>query len=308
MKCLINALIGLIFSFAVDMASAAAEPTSNSASPVIRTAVNSPKDRSCRAAYRDLFAQGSVSIRVVFGYKDTRPARFVGDRHERLAFVQRILRPCAASSPDQACGFIRDNDNADLFSKTIPGIDGKPVRVELFVASSSVSSDDEANRANPFQKWQSSYAQKAYLGGIDKADVVFYNGHSRFGGGPDFEPPHLAANGEVDQKLYQSKRPGLNATIKTLSVRARANDRTDLKVLGLFSCASSQHFAAEIVAGSKAAYISSRALVYYADAIENSLSALSALLEMRCEKDFNRSLRSQTPESGSQLLGLFKEH
>lgn len=278
---------------------------SSEAQAETRTALNSPQDAACQKAYRTLYGKDSVAFKVFFGYKDARPARFVGDRHERIAFVQRIVADCTEGR--FACGFTRDADNADLFSKTIKGPTGRDVRVELFVANSSVGSDDAANRDNPFQKWQSAYAQKAYLGGLANADVVFYNGHSRFGGGPDFEPPHLAESGELDELFYLTKKPGLTKTVKTLDSRAAASAKSPnpLKVLGLFSCASDQHFTSSLGGGQGTGIISSRALVYYADALENSLAALSSLLEMRCQADFASAIRSESPVHGSRLQGFF---
>lgn len=255
-----------------------------------RTALNSPSDLSCRTTYRKLFSKGVANIRVVFGYKDTRPSRFVGDRHERLAFVQRILRPCKTGQ--FACGFSRSPDNADHFLKTLIGPDQQMVTVKLLVANSSVASDDQSNRENPLQRWQSSYAKNAFYSGIETADVVFYNGHSRFGGGPDFEPPVLTDSGDVEVSHYKGKRPGFEAIRDRLRSRKKAEaSGNGLKVLGLFSCDSSQHFTAEIARESGTGLISSRTLIYYADALEDSLTALSGLLEMRCERDYKSLLR-----------------
>ena len=58
---------------------------------------------SCRNAYLKLYGRRSIDVRILFGYKDARPARFVGDRYERALFVADLLKPCA---PGQiACGF-----------------------------------------------------------------------------------------------------------------------------------------------------------------------------------------------------------
>ena len=54
----------------------------------------SSRTSSCRKAYDRFFAGPSVDVRVVFGYKDARPARFVADRYERLLLLSRLLRRC----------------------------------------------------------------------------------------------------------------------------------------------------------------------------------------------------------------------
>lgn len=287
-------MIRILFLLLFVLPAMAQEPES------VRTALNSPKDLACQAPYQRIFAKGSATIRVVFGYKDTRPSRFVGDRHERLAFVQRILARCKGL--DQACGFTRVEDQADVFTKTIPGPSDKPVQIELVVTNSSVGSDDASNRENPMQKWQSKYAELAFFSGLAKADVVFYNGHSRFGGGPDFNPPKIRKSGEVNSAYYHTKHSGFQ---KVRAQLRKKKSKEGLKVLGLFSCSSSQHFANAVAHDSKAGLISSRALIYYADAMENSITALSALLEMRCEQSFKNAIRHGSRQQGSQLKGMF---
>ncbi|MGZ3689729.1 MAG: hypothetical protein ACXVBW_15600, partial [Bdellovibrionota bacterium] len=39
-------------------------------------------DPSCLSAYQDLYHGNQLNVLVAFGYKDSRPARFVGDRYE----------------------------------------------------------------------------------------------------------------------------------------------------------------------------------------------------------------------------------
>jgi hypothetical protein len=232
---------------------------------------------SCSSRYDPLFSKPTLKIRVVFGYKDARPARFVGDRHERLAFVQRLLAPCAGN---HACGFERSSDNADLFIKTVRSSGQQETKIYLSVVNSSVGSDDQANRADLFQTWTTRNAQSAFFGGVNDADVVFYNGHSRFGGGPDFGPPRLTEAGTVDAAYYENQKPGIKHLIEAF--QNKASKAPNLKVLGLFSCSSSQHFTDEIRRYSNVGLISSRSLVYYTDALENSLSSLSAILDRPC--------------------------
>lgn len=270
----------------------------------IQTALNSHDDKKCLNFYNKLYSKDSLKIRMIFGYKDTRPARFVGDRHERMAFVRRILRPCKGIRQD--CGFVRHPDNADYFMKRVIGPSGNQIRVFLYVVHSSAASDDDANRANPFQQWQSAYSKQAFYGGIETADVVFYNGHSRFGGGPDFDPPRLNKKGEPDVKYYKSQRPGFQMVEDKLADRSMMeNLDTGLHVLGLFSCASSQHFGKSITKNYDTGLISNSSLIYYADALDNSLASLSSLLEMRCQKDFKRALNYRYPVKAAKFRNLF---
>jgi hypothetical protein len=237
----------------------------------------------CVPMEKALYARDTLKVRMVFGYKDARPARFVGDRHERLAFIEHVTSPCAGDST--TCGFARSHDNADLFMKKLK-IKGRDRRVLLWVVNSSVGTDDQENREDPFQKWKSKYAEEAFTTGLRDADVVLYDGHSRFGGGPDFTTPQLSDDGTVDPSNYQSARPGLTKMISALksSVRAKSGPFSKLKILGLFSCSSSQHFNEEIHEVSKAGVVSSKVLMYYSDALHQSFETLGDVLSGHCPR------------------------
>ena len=123
--------------------------------------------------------------------------------------------------------------------------------------------------------------------------MVFYNGHSRDGGGPDFDPPRLKANQHVHYNWYRKNRTGLKTMIRALRT---ATERPD--VIGLFSCVSSKYFSQAIQEPSpETSLITSDHLLYYTDALESSLGALNALLGMWCEPAFKRALQAQ-PGSG----------
>ena len=261
-----------------------------------------PASAQCKAAYADLYQKPVVNFWMVFGYKDTRPARFVGDRHERLAFVQSILARCTKGN--FACGFTRDAKNADLFTRKIKSPSGKSVKVRLWVVNSSVGSDDQSNRENPFQKWQSEYANKSFLNAIENADVVFYNGHSRFGAGPDFSPPKLDDAGQTDSTYYENQKLGFSDILETLGKRSSNEKKSGLKILGLFSCSSSQHFATEIKKFANVGLISSKSLIFYSDALANSEVALSSILQMRCKDGIDKALGDGRGPKGMTISGF----
>ncbi len=236
---------------------------------------------SCSLMRNAIANQSTLNVRVIFGYKDARPARFVGDRHERLTFIERITAAC---EPGQfACGFERSTSDADLFSKLIV-IGQHPVEVNMMVVNSSVSTDDNENREDPFQIWKSQNAQRVFLNGFREADVVLYNGHSRFGGGPDFRPPELTDAGDVDPSYYKSSHSGIHRLTDALEeTRVMKADRfSHLKILGLYSCSSSQHFKSVIRRNTEAGLIFSHQLMYYSDALNESLNALDELFANRC--------------------------
>lgn len=255
---------------------------------------------SCRRAYERFYHAETVDIRVVFGYKDARPARFVGDRYEALIFNRYLLAPCTKDW--HACGFARDPEDPEVFRKAITGPDGRTRNVVVRVTHSSAGPDDRENRVDGFQRWRTDHATKVFYEGIEKADVVFYNGHSRDGGGPDFAPPRLTANDHVDYSWYTRHRPGFEKLREAL-----VTEGAKIQLLGLFSCASREHFTNEIwQAKPEMATITSARLIYYSDALQAQLGALSALLGRECETGFGHALRAHAEAGNSRLYGFFR--
>ncbi len=246
----------------------------------IRSSSPAQNGGTCSQFYHDLYSHDAIKIRMVFGYKDARPARFVGDRHERLAFINSLTAPCKTG---QACGFVRSPENADLFAKDLQVELGRKVRVMVWVVNSSVGSDDEENRHDPLQLWRSHYAQAAFESGLSDTDILFYDGHSRFGGGPDFAPPHLNSKGEVDPAYYTNVRPGVQRLNEKLqAMNKKGAKKSKLKLLGLYSCSSSQHFTQDVRRYSNVKMISSSNLVYFSDALDESLKKISQVMERKC--------------------------
>ena len=274
-------------------------PTSRPGSPLPSPRMEPPAG-ACPSAYEEIFARSPLRVRVIFGYKDTRPARFVADRYERAIFAQRILAPCAGNRAD--CGFSRDESDADLFQKTVAGPDGRPRLAELRLAQSSIGPDDETNRADPFQRWQSAHARAEFVDGLRAAEIVFYNGHSRAGGGPDFEPPRITPTKEPQYGWYRSQQPGLKLMIGALTKDSRT------RVVGLFSCASDRLFAIALrTQKTGLGVIASDRLIYFADALESSLAALSGLLKMECQPELERDLTARSAQAGTKIIGFFRE-
>lgn len=239
----------------------------------------------CRAAYEKMYDEPELDLRVVFGYKDARPARFVADRYEHLNFVQKILARCEGE--DRACGFVRSDLEADLFLREVPGPDGKPRMVRLRIVHASVGPDDAKNRKNPFQAWRSRYARETFVDSFAEADAVFYNGHSRAGGGPDFDPPLLTASGEVDFSRYRREQPGIRQVLESLGKKPHPG------LIGFFSCASDQLFVGRVSrVAPDVGLIASSELLYFSDAMESLTAAVSGLLEMRCEPEYSEKLNA----------------
>jgi hypothetical protein len=260
-----------------------------------------PPSPSCRQTYERFYARPGTEIRIIFGYKDTRPTAYVGDRYERLALVETLLGPCPENF--HACGFQRDPDDAERFSRIVPGPDGLPRTLTVRVVQSSVGPDDRENRQDGFQDWQTRQATSAFYDALTGgADAVFYNGHSRDGGGPDFAPPRLVGEeGDVDYEWYAAHHPGLDRLLSELGASSQPP-----RLLGLFSCVSSGHFAKSILALEKnTALITQRRLLYYADALRSLLGAVSALAGKWCSADFDSAIGAESAGGHALIQGFF---
>lgn len=222
---------------------------------------------ACASFYRRLHAHDILKILIAFGYKDARPRRFVGDRYESNNLIHILTGPCV--SGNAACGFSRDPGDSELFRKG---------RVELRLTHSSIGPDDEENRRDPYQARQSSSNAANFSTAFQEYDVVFYNGHSRDGGGPDFSPPKLTKDGHTDYSFYRRNRPGS----KALGIALAAPDRR-AQVFGIFSCSSSKHFSDEIHRKApNLSTITTDRMLFYSDATDRLRIALSAIISERC--------------------------
>lgn len=228
------------------------------------------KPLACSSEFAYLFSKDNeVRVQIVFGYKDARPARFVGDRYERNFVLQAL----------QELGFERDPVDDDKLEWQ-ESADRSSRRIRLSVVHSSVGPDDDANRKNPHQSWRSDYARKKFKEGFKTADVQLYVGHSRAGGGPDFAPPKCLKNGGIDFAWYKKHRPGHKDMIEALKT-----SKQDPKVLGLLSCASTQHFSDSLVrVAPKTKIMSSKILLYYVDSLQNLIQILEKIVSPPCAK------------------------
>ena len=162
-------------------------------------------------------------------------------------------------------------------------------RVLLHIVSSAVSANDDENRTQHEQREQSHLAEKEFLAALSQSDAVFYIGHSRDGGGPDFFPPRLTRDKHVDYPFYVGSKESLSKVLKTLKGRPKEKPL----LLGMMSCSSTAHFANELTnAFEKLTLISSSALIYYTEALSNTLSALDTFINRTCAVDISKNLKS----------------
>lgn len=233
-----------------------------------KSRLNSPSVPCRKSGSLELKVDKVVNISIVFGYKDTRPSRLVADRYERNAFVDEILR----------LHFLRSPDDDDLFHSQLKDTSGVSHALNLRIIASSVGPDDNENRTNPMQILQSSYAMTKFSDALKNDDVVFYIGHSRRGGGPDFSPPLILRNGHVNYSWYRKNAPGLELLLSGLK------SSNSIQELGMFSCDSNPLFFDKIRAISpQIKVIGTNSLVYYSVALSDALGELNKILGEACD-------------------------
>ncbi|MEZ4741329.1 MAG: hypothetical protein R3B45_02595 [Bdellovibrionota bacterium] len=249
--------------------------------------VEDSEKESCGDAWRGLTEDGNLDIVIVYGYNDS---FFGGDIYaldglSREMFTDHVTSPCVANY--NACGFSKTNDNdVTILKKQITGTDGASINVNIKVTNSSYSFFDKDNRKNRLQTEKSDFAKKTFYDGIKSADIVFYGGHARDGGGPDFDPPRLGKGNHVDYNWYHNNRDDIEEIVDLLRYESYS-----AKILGIFACSSSQHFERKLhkvapALGYIVSYRTSPRAV-----LESSLvGALDAALGAKCAQNFSKSI------------------
>ena len=185
---------------------------------------------------------GVLNIAVAFGYSDMTDEGYdlVTDGFTRSTMIFNLTAPCAYKGQG-FCGFkpLEENEHGISRYTRELAVAGRRLTVNLYTVSGSYSAGNSDNKTvyKNQQNEQTRAAGEFYGWALQNADMVFYEGHSRDGGGPDFAPPRPASSGAVDYPWYHANKPGLKLLLSSL-------DRTQLKpqFLGLYSCASRIHF------------------------------------------------------------------
>lgn len=262
-------------------------------------------NHSCVQGYRKLYAQPVVNVHIAFGYKDWRPMPFVSDSLERAALSAQLLKPCQGTLT--ACGFTlqaghgEQPGDIDTLTKTVTAPDGTARLMRIFITHSSLSTDDNYNKETPLQARQSKVSRANFVNGLISGDVVFYLGHSRLGGGPDFDPPRLRRDLQVDFAWYQRARPGEATMYWAIKQRPPMNV-SGLSLLGVLSCETGTHFLRELRGmESDLGVLYTKTDISLDDENDSLFGALNGLTGLWCEESFERAVQAPL---GSGTLGL----
>jgi hypothetical protein len=189
------------------------------------------RPQKCQEKMKRLYKDGTANVDIFLGYGDAggNPP-YNWNSVERAYLIQKLYVACGAGRPEP-CGFKADPKNADRLSKTLP--DGKKVVVNVHNSAHGIR--DDLNRNHPDQQKITNRMNEKFKKALRENEAVFYIGHSRDGGGPDFGPPRLLANGHTDYAWYRKNRPGLKMIQESMS-------KSHPELYGSFSCDSLNHF------------------------------------------------------------------
>lgn len=258
--------------------------------------ITSQSTYQCDAAYEPFTNKGVLDIRYVLGYFDaTNGKEYIEDGINYgyspsidpsvfSALEKKWSAACLGT--EQLCNFtkLKSQESLIIFEKQILHL-GRPLKVRITLAKSSLSENLKVNMNSALQKSISEQAESIFLDGLKQADIVFYNGHSRSGGGPDFHLPILNNQMTVDYKNhYQVFTPG---KIKMISALQTRSPKLPSLTLGLFSCSSNRFFKNELNKNMSVKLITSSDLVDYFETLQASVNFLEAILQGLCGKSLH---------------------
>lgn len=266
----------------------------------------------CEKLYAPIAARGVIDIRLALGYFDDSIGKeviFNGENYGLspsldpdlfYAFAQVATRPCMSPSRT-LCGFAMKGaltDGKVILEKRVR-IEGTTALARITLTHSSASSNFAANQSRLLNRQHqlTALSEQNFFDGVQNADFVYYVGHSRNGGGPDFTPPILNDELKPDYDgFYKIKQPGFNRLMARLRSRADGGP-----VVGLFSCFSYLHFYKDLMTqNAQRKVILSTSDINYFDAMNAALGHIEGVLEGRCGDDLKKRAL-QTPALRTQF-------
>lgn len=281
----------------------------------IQTSKSTVVRSQCEPMYRPMVQDGVLDIRYALGYFDHSTGLKV--QHEGFNYgfspsldiaifesLRKYLATPCRSRDIRLCGFAESGNIRSgklVFEKRVV-IHQQEVLVRLTMTQGSASEvfADNVRSLASFQQFLIDQSEDNYFGGLQEADVVFYNGHSRSGGGPDFRPPILNKKNKTDYAgFYKVEKPGIKRAVASL----KQNPNPGF-VLGLFSCYSRSYFQ-NLIANQnpEQRMILSSDDVNYFDTLKASIGYMEGILRGQCGDDL-----AKTAKQGSSIRKGFLQY
>jgi hypothetical protein len=264
---------------------------------------NAGGDLQCMPVFKNAIKNGVLDIRYALGYFDDSQGidiMYDGFNYglspsldiEVFHVLRRLLTAPCDTPTKQLCNFQESGDPATglvTLSKNV-NILGAQVLAQMTLTHASASESYEQNKGAlvDLQKKLALQSEENYFENIGKSDVVIYNGHSRNGGGPDFNPPLLDKTLHVNYDgYYKVKKIGITRVLNQI----KKNPNKD-SVLGIFACYSQKHYYSSLMkANSKQRLVLSTDTIDYFDSLHASIGLLEGLLRGQCGDNLNSMIQ-----------------
>lgn len=269
--------------------------------------------RSCESMYAPFLQDGVLDIRYALGYFDDTRGKEVIENGvnyglspsmdiEVFHALRGSLKKICPNRHRRLCEFRESGDpkSGKVTLQRKLKIHGQKVLVRITLTHASASESYVRNKSSllQLQQFLTQQSEDNYFGGLKTADVVFYNGHSRNGGGPDFNPPVLTSSKKINYNgYYLVHRTGIKKTLAA----ARQNPNPGF-ILGFFSCYAKRHFKESLLRNnpSQKMILSSDTIDYY-DSLEGSVGYMEALLRGTCGSELSYTAKKdQSVRQGFQ--------
>lgn len=246
---------------------------------------------SCPQEFSAFETGRTLRISMFYGY-DNHEGR-VHDHVNARSMSHVLTKQCRGKL--SACGFSIISSSKSAV-QLMRWLDGRRVEINLFTSSLA---DDAKKGMNPdVMYWEQDKLSRSVKGRfyreLVESDIVFYMGHSRLGGGMEFN-----AQAGVTTLFNAIFRVPMLPVLKALRQRP-----TKLKMIGMFSCDSNKYFRHDFHgANPSLSLILTTADIYARPAEQASLGALDAVLSKKCARAFHESMMSvHVPNPGMTSL------
>jgi hypothetical protein len=250
----------------------------------------------CHLGYSELYGDDTLSIGIFLGVMDTNRDTSL-DRAAKHFVIDFLTRECQADY--FACGFTRESVEPTVLRKTT--IDSQNILIAIHDSSVSDSLETSTHELLTEQQDKSKRTTNLFLRSIERDDIVFYVGHSRYGTGPGFSWIQLFSSQWLSTFVHS---PVLSDIVRTLD-----HDATSPKVFGVFSCSSERYYARDLhtVAPNMALIVSNGITNHYSNLAE-ALNAVNSIFGNLCYSDSANSPIKLSPSSVYKLYGLFENN
>jgi len=281
------------------------------------TSLDPEQQAICEKRYAGILKDGIIDIKIAMGYFDWSlpdPAPILlGDKNYGwspsidlgifASFRDFLVTPCEGTL--QFCGFHQESKSSPYFTKYVT-IRGQRYLARIEMRNASISeyliNNTQTNLAA--QQAQSAAMDKFFADSFANSDVLIYFGHSRNGGGPDFNYPRILPNGHLDYANYYKRvRPGFTK----MAVDLKAS-KTPPAIFALMSCDSRDHFFDSIrTLAPSMGVISSTAILNIKETFTATAGTIDAVLRGQCQRSFYQEIRMDSSNQKFITMdGVFK--